>query len=145
MSDLDEKLYAIWFNYVGNTRSEDNIKAIAEIKQEFIDAGWFRPSDAELVQQIVNARAQHKIEGQGTTAPIQIAPRYTPEQLKAISDELNKPRMTGQEWYDRFMAELKKPWTDEEIVEPFYQPDDQMYVYNADHVHEVAKKAAGIE
>lgn len=52
--------------------------------------------------------------------------------------------MTGKDWYDRFMQEIKKPWTDEELIEPYYQADDRTYVYTADHVHEAAKEAAEI-
>ena len=53
--------------------------------------------------------------------------------------------MTGAEWLARLEIELKKPWTDEEIVEPYYQHDDQIYVYSADHVMEAAKRASGTE
>lgn len=53
--------------------------------------------------------------------------------------------MTGQEFYDRFQAQLAKPWTEEAILEPQYSADEQVHFYTAEHVHEAAMKAAGIE
>ncbi len=53
--------------------------------------------------------------------------------------------MTGQEWLSRFKAELEKPWTDEEIVEPQYNADDRMNYYTAEHVIEAAERASDLQ
>lgn len=83
MTDLDKKLIEI----VG--AGQPTALAVADIvndvKQAFIDAGWFIPADAEFVQQIINHRAQQKIDNaiHGVSV-VEIGPAE---------------KLTGPDWY----------------------------------------------
>lgn len=54
---MEDHLTNILESYHGDTET-----AIAEIKRAFIDAGWFLPADTEFVQQIINQRAQQRVD-----------------------------------------------------------------------------------
>lgn len=71
----------------------------------------------------------------------------TPEELQAIQEELNKPRMTGQDWYARFEKEYaiisnKLSSYEERQVFPSIASDLD---YAKDEVLAAAKRASGIE
>jgi hypothetical protein len=71
VSDLEKKLHDIFYEqaksyyFEGSSPEwfeEECPELIKKVKQAFIDAGWFTPADKELVQEIVNNRAQQKID-----------------------------------------------------------------------------------
>lgn len=74
-----------------------------------------------------------------------INPRYTEEQLRAISEELSKPRMTGQEWYDRYEHEKWEGSLDN-LKD---MPHSTDYAKGIDHAvlkcDEAAKRASGVD
>ena len=117
MSDLDEKLD----NAIAKARM-----VYTESMQPDMDAT--NRELRESVKQVFKDAGWHE---HGTAIP------------ESVARKLNI--MTGIEWYEGFKGELAKPWTAEDIVEPYYQHDDQTYVYTADHVIEAAEKASGIE
>lgn len=151
MNDLDTKLsesivtgflYGIESNLLSDDVVEHRVagfrhtkgykEAMSHAKQAFIDAGWFTPSDTELVQQIMDFRAQamqHTYVGPDTILPYT---NRSTEELEAISKEWNKPRMTGQEWYDKFSSEYLR----EAIL-------TNEHTYSS--AYSAAKKAARIE
>lgn len=132
MSDLDKKLEEALQPWIDEIQSEygtginDDKKpqfiafanAKLQIKQAFIDAGW---------------REEHYV-GPDSLLPLV---EYSREQLEAISKEWSKPRMTGQEWYDRFERNLKY-----DTKSYSRQCEDCGAPHNWE---EAAKKAAGIE
>lgn len=125
-SDLDEKLEEIIFGDMPKHFMSDSMLAKPEqIKQAFIDAGWFTPADKELVQEIVNHRLQMKLTKDKSW-------RFDTTD-KHPEDTL----MTGQEWYDRFIRELPPPFPLEAG-----DPQEAVDYYG---VKSAAKKVAGIK
>lgn len=59
MSDLDDKLYNIWFDYWGNTRPAENIEAVKRIKQAFADAGYQKLTGLDKLA-VTDARIRRK-------------------------------------------------------------------------------------
>lgn len=62
MEELDKKLDDILDSF---GPQDDRYGVYTEevrekIKQAFVDAGWFRPADKELVQQVMNLRAAQR-------------------------------------------------------------------------------------
>lgn len=122
MDELDRKLSLIIEDIQNpavrnRVLKEGELTSLEEIKQAFIDAGWFIPADAELVQQVVNYRAQQKVDSVKHVAD------FSHGKLSAL--------MTGQEWYDKFAKELK------------LETGQQLATVN--DVLDAAKKAAGIK
>lgn len=102
---------------------------IAQIKQAFADEGH-KPS--YMIPPVITG---------GEYEPELLPPRkYSSAQLQAIQEELNKPRMTGGEWYKRFTKELRNY---------FYEFDDDSWPthldgYGIEVFLDVALKASGL-
>ena len=119
MSDLDKKLLAILETIavdVGEHITLPDLIDVENIKQAFIDAGFI-----EVPQSLKDT---------GETLII-----MTQNQRRDVLNQSGY--MTGQEWYDRFIAEFDKSVVSEHLL--------CGRVVCADHANEAAKKAAGIE
>lgn len=145
MNDLDDRLRDVLlkvnhnlmrFGYADSMRIIEKSSAgqqmIDEIKQAFADAGWSAPYIGS------------------DTFPVN--PKYTPEQLKAISKEWSKPRMTGRMWLERFEKELPEMIPTREERERWYAlyPDAKPWVADIRNraiveTVEAARRASGAD
>lgn len=131
MNDLDQKLKDIVQNPLYKIESSgkpgvrdghavhDVDGDVAAIKKCFEEAGYIKLGDLET-------RLTKAIDQLG----------------KDI--RLDHNCLSGNVFYDHFIKELHKPFGDEEVEQPYYQHDDQNYVYDKDHVEAAAKRAAGL-
>lgn len=110
--NLDDKLKEIVVGIadVGDELDDAGVMAIEEIKQAFADAGWRR------------------IYGD----PVELDPK------DEISDLSEIRRLTGQEWYHRFVEEFNY------LVKGKFYPTDGGKTL-AEDVDKVAKRAAGLK
>ena len=76
--------------------------------------------------------------------PLLIDPNYTEEQLRAISKAWSEPRMTGKEWYGKFMEELPK-----DVIIKYDCHQNVSFHAGNNHglrvARDAARKATGIE
>lgn len=87
MSDLNTQLEGLWLKFEGD-RFHDRQEFIAEAKQTFIDAGWISVKG---------------VEDTGTYKTI-------------MADIESNPRLTGQQWYDKSVAQFTKDLQDRGIM-----------------------------
>lgn len=98
-------------------------KAIGEIEQAFKDAGWIKPGE-------YYAEVHGPIKIEGPIKPV------TPEEFVV-------PRMTGQEWFDRFEAEVNRT-----VAEADPQPSNDVakrLQLTQQGCLEAAKRVAGLQ
>ena len=129
-----------------------------KIKQAFIDAGWFIPADAELVQQVLNMRAQQKVDVVRYGRPDLLGPVLPVDQTKqtlsmsgayydAFLDTIKKEAglMTGQEWYQKFEKELTHIARWKDLAEDAYPRTENDATITVGELLGAAKKASGLE
>lgn len=127
MSNLDKKLRET-LHKVGTVKIRSALDeviedGVAQIKQAFAEEGYVTPENAKKVQEIVNQMAN--LANDAFRIPIiqYIKPN------KAMTKAQNL--MTGQEWYNRFVAELDK--------------DGEIAIAGSGIIKGAAKRAAGLE
>lgn len=161
MSDLDKKLgdsIVVGFLYgiKSDLLSDDEVnhrvagfrhtqgykKALSHAKQAFIDDGWEAPVEydkppKQMFGELVSLDSEYPISATFVgpdTYPLRS--KRTPEELKAISEELSKPRLTGDEWYERFAKIL------EHNTEYYRKFTDEAKRFEQADVLEAAKEAS---
>jgi hypothetical protein len=91
---IDDKLRGLEIEFLHGVPVHLPYEAVAQIKQLFADEGYVKP--LVLEKEVFMEKGYVKITG-------------SQEQQAALANMiLGNSVMTGQEWYDRFIAELEK-------------------------------------
>jgi hypothetical protein len=138
MDKLDAALKKLDLEFLAGVPVQLTDEMIEQIKQAFIDAGWRRPSKAQLYYEEV-VKQNKRLDFYKAIDAYLDAGGPTDFVVMSRNDWQRNAKlaglMTGQEWYDRWKAEAEKV----EVGNAYHELRVMQQLYKA------AKKAAGIE